>query len=99
MNHEQFALLQSPHTLDTRMFIKVGKECKLISKKKKNYVKQLEDAECVSLTLSWVPRQIGCEDSYAASCLCVNSAITCGASFHLSVVPSIYIWSGAVQSV
>lgn len=33
MNHEQFALLQSPRTSHPRMFIKVGKECKLISKK------------------------------------------------------------------
>lgn len=45
MNHEQFALLQSPHMPDPKVFIKVGKECKLISKKKKNYVKQLDAAE------------------------------------------------------
>lgn len=28
MNHEQFALLKSPHTSDEGMFITVEKECK-----------------------------------------------------------------------
>lgn len=35
MNHEEFALFQSPRTSDPRMFIKLEK-CKLISKKEKN---------------------------------------------------------------
>lgn len=34
IHHEQFAVLQSPHTSDVRMFIKVGKECKWIFKNK-----------------------------------------------------------------
>lgn len=62
MNHEQFALLQSPRTcLIQECSLKWEKECKLISKKDvgtKEYVKQLDAAECDSLTLSWALRQI-----------------------------------------
>lgn len=56
-----------------------------------------DDVGCVSLTYSWVPRHRRHEDSPAASCFCVNT-ITCRAFFHLSVVPALYIWSGAVRS-
>lgn len=56
-----------PRTSDPRMFIKVGKRMQINFLKKQqqqkkeiiiNYVKQLDAAECDSLTLSWVLSQI-----------------------------------------